>query len=88
MKLSADSIFAAIDNFPKDTLWNVGSDSGKTTYFGDVIKIQTTSSILALCEVEVYTETYGKSIKSVACNLKFLLPFCEDLFCILIGISS
>ena len=88
MKLRADSIFAVINNFPKGTLWNVGSDSGKITYFGDVVKIQTTSSILALCEVEVYTEPYGKSVKNVACNLKFLLIFCEDRFCILIGIFS
>ena len=88
MKLRADSIFAVIDNFPKGTLWNVGSESSKTTYFGDVVKIQTTSSILALCEVEVYTEPYGKSMKNIACNLKFLLLFCEDLFGILTGIFS
>ena len=68
MKLRADSIFAMIDNFPKGTLWNVGFEFSKITYFGDVVKIQTSSSILALCEVEVYTEPYGKSMKNIACN--------------------
>ena len=86
MKLRADSIFAVIDNFPKGTLWNVGSESYKTTYFGDIVKIQTTSSILALCEVEVYTEPYGESMKNIACNLNFFLLFCEDLLGILTGI--
>ena len=61
-KLGADRV-CAVKDIPKGTLWNIGCDTIKTTFFGDVVKIQTSSSILALCEVEVYAEPYGKSIR-------------------------
>lgn len=56
-RLGADNI-CAVKDIPRSTLWSMGCV--KIPLFGDVVKIQTTSSILALCEVEAYAEPYGK----------------------------
>lgn len=60
-RLGADNL-CAVRDIPKSTLWNMGCK--KIPLFGDVVKIQTSSPILALCEVEIYAEPYGKTINS------------------------
>ena len=60
-RLGADNL-CAVRDIPKSTLWNMGCK--KIPLFGDVVKIQTSSQILALCEVEIYAEPYGKTINS------------------------
>lgn len=58
--MSADNLCAAKD-IPKGTVWNMGCI--KVPLFGNIVKIESSSSILALCEVEVYAEPYGKKTR-------------------------